>query len=142
MGALLDGRTLVYAAAGDSCGLLGIPPGKHGGAMACVELVPEHSPTNMNDWVQNLHSTGVHVVFDHEAMFDDQPSSLVPIFTPTATGSWEIAQSTLDRADSLGCGTKTERGDRAAVIMTPEAGRFSQMMLGVSRSLGDFYHQR
>jgi hypothetical protein len=26
--------------------------------------------------------------------------------------------------------------------MTPEAGRFSQMMLGVTRSLGDFYHQQ
>jgi hypothetical protein len=26
--------------------------------------------------------------------------------------------------------------------MTPETGRFSQMMLNVTRSLGDFYHQR
>ena len=25
--------------------------------------------------------------------------------------------------------------------MTPEEGKFSQMMLGVTRSLGDFYHQ-
>mgnify|MGYP003683709945 CR=1 FL=1 len=40
-----------------------------------------------------------------------------------------------------GCGFKTERGDRSAVIMTPESGKFSQMMLNVTRSLGDFYHQ-
>ena len=28
------------------------------------------------------------------------------------------------------------------MLVTPESGPFSQMMLGVTRSLGDFYHQR
>ena len=72
----------------------------------------------------------------------DQPASLVPVFTKDGKGGWEIAESTLTRADELGCGLKTERGDRASVVMTPEAGRFSQMMLGVTRSVGDFYHQK
>ena len=75
-------------------------------------------------------------------MFDDQPNSLLPVFTKDAAGGWEISEATLAKADELGCGLKTERGDRAAVVMTPENGRFSQMMLGVSRSIGDFYHQR
>ena len=33
-----------------------------------------------------LHKTGVHVVFDHPAMFDDQPASLLPVFTKTGPG--------------------------------------------------------
>ena len=141
--ALLDGRTLVYAAAGDSCSVLGVPSGKGGGPAAkkVTELVPEHSPTNMHDWVTYLQGTGVHCVFDHEAMFDNQPHNLLPIFTPTPDGGWEIAQSTMDKTKELGVGLKTARGDLAAVIMTPESGKFSQMMLGVTRSVGDFYHQ-
>jgi len=66
---------------------------------------------------------------------------LLPIFTQTASGEWELAPATLEKAKKLGCGMKTERGDLAAVIMTPEDGKFSQMMLGVTRSIGDFYHQ-
>ena len=138
--ALIDGRTLVYAAAGDSCGLLGLSK-RGGGAPHVDELVPEHAPTNLACW-ERLRHTGVHVVFDHEAMFDDQPHNLLPIFTDDGKGGWEIAQSTLERADELGCGLKTERGDRASVVMTPEDGTYSQMMLGVTRSVGDFYHQK
>ena len=141
VGVLLDGRHLVYAAAGDSCSLLGVPNASKGAART-IELIPEHSPTNQNDWELRLHKTGVHVVFDHAAMFDDQPASLLPVFTKDADGGWHISEATLARADELGCGLKTERGDRASVVMTPENGRFSQMMLGVTRSVGDFYHQR
>ena len=150
VGALIDGRTLVYAAAGDSCALLGVPLGKRAAAKAgeaesafkTIELVPEHSPTNLNDWATNLCHTGVHVVFDTGPdMFDDQPKSLLPIFTKDGKGGWEISNATLQKADDMGCGLKTERGDRASVVMTPERGRFSQMMLGVTRSVGDFYHQ-
>ena len=138
---MLDGRTLIYAAAGDSCSLLGVP--KADGTFETLELIPEHSPTYQPDWEARLCSTGVHVVFDHPDMFDDQPNNLLPVFTRTADGSaWELAESTLQRADALGCGLKTERGDRAAVVMTPENGRFSQMMLGVTRSVGDFYHRK
>ena len=145
VGAYIDGRTLVYAAAGDSCALLGVPcrseDGERG-AFAVEELVPEHSPTNVDDWSQRLCKTGVHVVFDTGPdMFDDQPASLLPIFTKDGKGGWEISDATLAKADELGCGLKTERGDRASVVMTPESGRFSQMMLGVTRSVGDFYHQ-
>jgi serine/threonine protein phosphatase PrpC len=139
LGAIVDGRTLVYAAAGDSCALLGVPT--RAGTMKAIELIPEHSPTNRADWADRMCKTGVHVVFDHPEMFDDQPASLIPVWTPDGRGGWEIAESTLQRADELGCGLKTERGDRAAVVMTPESGRFSQMMLGVTRSVGDFYHQ-
>ena len=142
VGALIDGRTLIYAAAGDSCALLGVPHREDGGGVRTIELVPEHSPTNVNDWEERLCKTGVHVVFDHPDMFDDQPASLIPVFTKNEAGAWHIADETLTRADELGCGLKTERGDRACVVMTPENGRFSQMMLGVTRSVGDFYHQR
>ena len=153
VGAYIDGRTLVYAAAGDSCALLGVPntaaarggssaTPEEEGAFVVTELVPEHSPTNPQDWSERLCKTGVHVVFDTGAeMFDDQPASLLPIFTKDGKGGWEIAEATLKKADDLGCGLKTERGDRASVVMTPENGRFSQMMLGVTRSVGDFYHQ-
>ena len=143
IGALIDGKTLVYAAAGDSCAVLGVPRagGGGGGGMAVTELVPEHSPTNPECWAQRLCKTGVHVVFDHPDMFDDQPHNLLPIFTKDRDGKWEISEKTLKRADALGCGLKTERGDRASVVMTPEDGQFSQMMLGVTRSIGDFYHQ-
>ena len=41
---MLDGRTLVYAAAGDSCGIFA-KSGK--GALVVEELVAEHSPTNV-----------------------------------------------------------------------------------------------
>jgi len=139
IGALIDGRTLIYASAGDSCSLLGLPAAS--GAPITTELVPEHSPTNQKCWEERLQHTGVHVVFDHPDMFDDQPHNLLPIFTRDNKGGWHIADSTLTRADELGCGLKTERGDRAAVVMTPEDGKFSQMMLGVTRSVGDFYHQ-
>ena len=39
IGALLDGRVLVYAAAGDSCSLLGVPQSARGAART-IELVP------------------------------------------------------------------------------------------------------
>jgi hypothetical protein len=52
-----------------------------------------------------------------------------------------MSQTSIERADAAGCGFKTERGDRAAMLVTPEDGPFSQMMLGVTRSLGDFYHR-
>ena len=140
LGALVNGRTLIYAAAGDSCSLLAVPQPATKTART-IELVPEHSPTNQGDWEARLCKTGVHVVFDHPEMFDDQPASLLPVFTRNAQGGWHIADATLAKADELGCGLKTERGDRAAVVMTPESGRFSQMMLGVTRSVGDFYHR-
>ncbi len=148
--ALVDGRTLVYATVGDSCGVLAVPPseGKRvsegGGSMGVTvdELVAEHSPTNLREFTSRLCHTGVHVVYDHPDMFDDQPNNLVPVFARTAPhGTWELSDANLKRAEELGCGIKTERGDRACVLMTPESGRFSQMMLGVTRSLGDFYHQ-
>ena len=49
-----------------------------------------------------------------------------------------LDDESIRRADEVGCGCKTERGDRAAMLVTPEEGRFSQMMLGVTRSIGDW----
>ena len=67
VGALIDGATLVYAAAGDSCSLLGVPqrategrpgvPGKPADART-IELIPEHSPVNQKCWEERLWSTG------------------------------------------------------------------------------------
>jgi len=137
--AIIDGRTLVYASAGDSCGVFAKPT--KGGELAVEELVPEHSPTYIKDWEQRLHNTGALVVYDHPDMFEG-PENLLHVFCRDGKGGWKLDEESLRRADSAGCGYKTERGDRAAVIMTPEEGKFSQMMLGVTRSLGDFYHQQ
>ena len=45
---MLDGKTLVYAAVGDSCSLFAVPgpKGEHAETKT-VELLPEHSPTNL-----------------------------------------------------------------------------------------------
>jgi len=141
--AIIDGRTLVYASVGDSCGVFAVPgkPDAQGRtAIKVDELVPEHSPTYVKDWAERLHHTGVLAVYDHPDMFEG-PEHLYHVFCPDGAGGWILDQDSIRRADDAGCGCKTERGDRAAVIMTPEEGRFSQMMLGVTRSLGDFYHQ-
>ena len=83
------------------------------------------------------------MVYDHPEMFESE-DNLLHVFEadPSRKGAWRLSQSAIQRADEAGTGFKTERGDRAAMLVTPERGPFSQMMLGVTRSLGDFYHQR
>ena len=66
---------------------------------------------------------------------------MLHVFCADGKGGWKLDDESIRRADEVGCGCKTERGDRAAMLVTPEEGRFSQMMLGVTRSIGDFYHQ-
>ncbi|EOD13520.1 hypothetical protein EMIHUDRAFT_444364 [Emiliania huxleyi CCMP1516] len=134
--AIVDGRTLVYAAVGDSAGILAQPGN---GEAKVEELVAEHAPVRLDEWVARLHSTGIEVVYDHPDMFEGE-DQLLRVFDRDATGAWRLSEEALRRADEMGCGFKTERGDRSAVLMTPEEGRFSQMMLNVTRSLGDFYH--
>ena len=80
------------------------------------------------------------MVYDHPDMFDD-PANMLHVFCADGKGGWKLDDESIRRADEVGCGCKTERGDRAAMLVTPEEGRFSQMMLGVTRSIGDFYHQ-
>jgi len=128
----------VIAAVGDSCGVLSRAP--PGAGIEVEELVPEHAPTNVDDWRSFLAGSGLLAVYSHEAMFDG-PDQLLHVFRRDEAGGWFYDDEALKRADTLGVGFKTERGDRATVILTPEEGPFSQMMLGVSRSLGDFYHQ-
>lgn len=141
--AIIDGTTLVYAAAGDSCSLFGVPAPTRGGTPTTIELLPEHSPTNAAEWADRLHETGIHVVYDHPEMFESE-DNLLNVFEPdpSGKGAWRLSETSIQRADEAGTGFKTERGDRAAMLVTPESGPFSQMMLGVTRSLGDFYHQR
>ena len=81
------------------------------------------------------------MVYDHPEMFESE-DNLLHVFEadPGRKGAWRLSQSAIERADEAGTGFKTERGDRAAMLVTPERGPFSQMMLGVTRSLGDFYH--
>ena len=140
--AIIDGERLVYAAVGDSCSLYGVP-GVGGQPNTTIELIPEHSPTNLNEWAERLHSSGIHVLYDSEMMFEG-PEHMLHVFCrdPSAPSGWKMDQESIRRADAGGCGFKTERGDRAAMLVTPEEGKFSQMMLGVTRSLGDFYHQQ
>ena len=80
------------------------------------------------------------MLYDHPDMFDD-PANMLHVFCADGKGGWKLDDESIRRADEVGCGCKTERGDRAAMLVTPEEGRFSQMMLGVTRSIGDFYHQ-
>ncbi|KAL3923647.1 MAG: hypothetical protein SGPRY_004154, partial [Prymnesium sp.] len=137
--AVVDGRTLIYASVGDSCGVFAKP--NKADKLDVFEIVPEHSPTNMKDWEERLHKSGALVVYDHPDMFEG-PEHMLHVFCRDGKGGWKLDDESLRRADEAGCGYKTERGDRAAVILTPEEGKFSQMMLGVTRSLGDFYHQQ
>ena len=83
------------------------------------------------------------MVYDHPEMFESE-DNLLNVFEPdpSGKGAWRLSETSIQRADEAGTGFKTERGDRAAMLVTPESGPFSQMMLGVTRSLGDFYHQR
>lgn len=37
---------------------------------------------------------------------------------------------------------KSERGGLSTLVMTPDTGPCPQMLLGMTRALGDFYHQR
>ena len=55
--AVIDGRTLVYAAAGDSCAIMGAD----GTSDDQLLLVDEHSPTNEAEWASRLHKSGIHV---------------------------------------------------------------------------------
>jgi hypothetical protein len=128
VGAVVDGRTLVYAGAGDSCALLGVPPAKRaaGGAPRTVELVPEHSPTNLHDFASRLHSTGVHVVYDHPDMFENQPANLIPVFErdASAPGGWVLSQPNLEKAEKLGARTPAwplphARISHASALRTP-----------------------
>merc|ERR1719263_2611172 len=76
-------------------------------------------------------------------MFESE-DNLLHVFERDPSGKppgWRLSETSIQKADDAGCGFKTERGDRAAMLVTPESGPFSQMMLGVTRSLGDFYHQ-
>ena len=50
------------------------------------------------------------------------PENLLHVFCRDGKGGWKLDEESLRRADDAGCGFKTERGDRAAVIMTPEEG--------------------
>uniref|UniRef100_A0A7S4B5V7 PPM-type phosphatase domain-containing protein n=2 Tax=Chrysotila carterae TaxID=13221 RepID=A0A7S4B5V7_CHRCT len=74
-------------------------------------------------------------------MFED-PACMLNVFCRDGRGGWKVDEESERRADEAGLGFKTERGDRAAVILTPEDGEYSQMMLNMTRSIGDFYHQK
>ena len=137
--AIIDGRRLIYAAVGDSAGVLAA--GDEGSA-DIYELVEEHSPTRRDEWKARLSTGGAEVVYDVPDLFDEDDENLLRVFCRGESGEWQLDADATSTADARGCGFKTERGDRSTVIMTPESGPFSQMMLNVTRTLGDFYHQR
>ena len=66
---LLDGRTLVYAAVGDSCGLLAVPAA--GAAAKVEELIAEHLPTKVDEYAARLcHHPELLVVYSSAHMFE------------------------------------------------------------------------
>jgi len=107
--AILDGKTLVYAAVGDSCSLFGVPAATRGGEPTTVELIPEHSPTNVDEWAERLHKSGIHVVYDHPEMFESE-DNLLNVFEadPTGKGKWRLSETSIKRADAAGCALETE----------------------------------
>mmetsp|Transcript_3480 Transcript_3480/g.7852 ORF Transcript_3480/g.7852 Transcript_3480/m.7852 type:complete len:609 (-) Transcript_3480:633-2459(-) len=139
--ALIDGEHLVFAMVGDSAAIFAIPS-KQGAAdeVKVTELIPEHSPTRLDEFIARFSDSAGMVVYNLPDMFDD-PDCMLTVFCPDGSGSWEVDQANQQAADDQGLGFKTERGDRAAVILTPEDGPYSQMMLNMTRSIGDFYHQ-
>lgn len=60
--AVVDGRTLIYASVGDSCGVFAKP--NKADKLDVFEIVPEHSPTNMKVSIPNWHSLS-QVAFTH-----------------------------------------------------------------------------
>ena len=67
---------------------------------------------------------------------------LLHVFCKDGGGEWSLDKESIRRATEGGRGIKSPRGDRHAVLLTPLDGEYSGMMLTVTRSLGDFYHQR
>ena len=135
--ALIDGERIVYAAVGDSAGLIAVRAG--GGAPHLTELVAEHSPTRLDEYTARLARGGGMVVY---SCHDPDDMHLYPVFRPDCKGGFELDPESIARCDAEGLGFKTERGDRAAIVATPESGEYTQMMLNMTRSVGDFYHQR
>merc|ERR1719446_1129485 len=123
VGVLIDGRSLVYAAVGDSAGILAVP------------AVPD-SGVSPNE----PRKQPCRVVYDHEALFDG-PEHQIDVFCKDARGGWKLSAENARRADEMGCVPKTARGDRSIKIVTPDDTNFSQMELNVTRALGDFIHQ-
>eukprot|EP00306_Pavlova_sp_CCMP459_P000984 CAMPEP_0185179072 /NCGR_PEP_ID=MMETSP1139-20130426/31827_1 /TAXON_ID=298111 /ORGANISM="Pavlova sp., Strain CCMP459" /LENGTH=672 /DNA_ID=CAMNT_0027744907 /DNA_START=152 /DNA_END=2171 /DNA_ORIENTATION=- len=132
--ALVDGRTLVYAMIGDSCGVLA---STLNGRVHARELVPEHSALNQAEY-EKLRRSGLLFVYEYPDMYD---LGHLPVWEEDAEGKVVLSQESIEQVDSYGLGFKTERGDRAAFLLTPEMGNFSQMSLALTRSIGDFYHQ-
>jgi len=138
--AVVDGELLVCAAVGDTAAVLAVPS-MDASATRVEELVAEHSPMRIDEWESRLRHAEVHVVYDHPELFDG-PEHLINVFCKDPHGRWQHDEQNMHLADEAGCGFKTERGDRSVVIITPKDGLFTQMTLNVTRSLGDFYHQR
>jgi hypothetical protein len=86
-----------------------VPAATRGGEPTTVELIPEHSPTNMDEWADRLHRSGIHVVYDHPEMFDSE-DNLLNVFEadPTGEGKWRLSTTSIERADAAGCTLKTE----------------------------------
>jgi hypothetical protein len=86
-----------------------VPAATRGGEPTTVELIPEHSPTNMDEWADRLHRSGIHVVYDHPEMFDSE-DNLLNVFEadPTGEGKWRLSTTSIERADAAGCALETE----------------------------------
>ena len=86
-----------------------MPAATRGGEPTTVELIPEHSPTNMDEWADRLHRSGIHVVYDHPEMFDSE-DNLLNVFEadPTGEGKWRLSTTSIERADAAGCALETE----------------------------------
>ena len=139
---VLDGKTLIYAAVGDSCGLLAVPASAGGAPRLVEELVAEHLPTRVSEYAARLrHHPEMRVVYSSQDMFEGD-EHLLHVFCKGGDGQWTLDQESIRRAEEVGRGVKSPRGDRHAVLLTPLDGVYSGMMLTVTRSLGDFYHQR
>jgi len=108
--ALIDGSRLVYAAVGDSAGILAHPSAA---GVAVEELIAEHSSMRLDEWERRLATGGCAVVYDTPEMFDE--ARQLPVWERDGRGGWRKSARSERLLEESGAGYKTERGDRAAV---------------------------
>ncbi|KAJ1616891.1 hypothetical protein T492DRAFT_1103858, partial [Pavlovales sp. CCMP2436] len=113
LAALIDGRTLVVAAVGDSCGVLA---NCAGGRVNTQELIAEHSALSQKEF-ELIGGGGLEFVYEYPDMDSQGP---LPVWELDAKGKAVLCQHSIQAVDSYGMGFKTERGDRAAFLLTPE----------------------
>jgi len=151
----LRGESLIVATVGDSAAvLLNRSPS---GALQNELLIPEHSPTNLNEYVRMRGASGTSVKF----IYDCPDFEEFNIFREDPHGNAQLDLDAQRLADEHGVMFKNSRDDRFTQVVIPEetvdlaalpgmpgsAGDaqrtvVEEQTITMTRSLGDFYPHR